>query len=129
MMSFNLLYGSGNNYYGTFCPRKCLHVLYSINVVLGWGGGGSDAAMEFVKMSMMSLVPVWCKICCDYNVLSYILFNVTFFLGNLMNPASEKGIHRCFCVRMKSTLTKRGVHVKCSGYRVSNALPLILSVE
>lgn len=30
-----------------------------------------------------------------------------------------KGYERAFCVRMKSTLTKRGCHFKSSGYRVS----------
>jgi neuronal PAS domain-containing protein 1/3 len=30
-----------------------------------------------------------------------------------------KGYDRAFCVRMKSTLTKRGCHFKSSGYRVS----------
>lgn len=29
-----------------------------------------------------------------------------------------KGYDRAFCVRMKSTLTKRGCHFKSSGYRV-----------
>ncbi|CAH1153285.1 unnamed protein product [Phaedon cochleariae] len=36
-------------------------------------------------------------------------------LGN--NPP-YKGLDRAFCVRMKSTLTKRGCHFKSSGYRV-----------
>lgn len=30
-----------------------------------------------------------------------------------------KGLDRAFCIRMKSTLTKRGCHFKSSGYRVS----------
>lgn len=30
-----------------------------------------------------------------------------------------KGYERAFCIRMKSTLTKRGCHFKSSGYRVS----------
>lgn len=42
-----------------------------------------------------------------------------FFSAVIMNPNPSKGYDRSFCVRMKSTLTKRGVHVKCSGYRVS----------
>lgn len=37
-----------------------------------------------------------------------------------MNPSPSSGFQRCFCVRMKSTLTKRGVHVKSNGYRVSD---------
>ncbi|GLH01195.1 Protein trachealess, partial [Gryllus bimaculatus] len=32
--------------------------------------------------------------------------------------SSYKGLERAFCVRMKSTLTKRGCHFKSSGYRV-----------
>lgn len=35
-----------------------------------------------------------------------------------MVPNLDKGPERCFCIRMKSTLTKRGVHVRSSGYRV-----------
>lgn len=34
-----------------------------------------------------------------------------------------KGYDRAFCVRMKSTLTKRGCHFKSSGYRVSEIVP------
>ncbi|XP_064484160.1 protein trachealess-like isoform X3 [Ornithodoros turicata] len=32
--------------------------------------------------------------------------------------AAYKGLERSFCIRMKSTLTKRGCHFKSSGYRV-----------
>ncbi|KAK3092406.1 hypothetical protein FSP39_002413 [Pinctada imbricata] len=35
-----------------------------------------------------------------------------------MLASPDKGMERTFCVRMKSTLTKRGVHVRTSGYRV-----------
>ena len=35
-----------------------------------------------------------------------------------MAPNPEKGSKRTFCLRMKSTLTKRGVHIRTSGYRV-----------
>ncbi|XP_052269328.1 neuronal PAS domain-containing protein 3-like isoform X1 [Dreissena polymorpha] len=35
-----------------------------------------------------------------------------------MTPDAEKGLTRSLCVRMKSTLTKRGVHSRSSGYRV-----------
>lgn len=34
-----------------------------------------------------------------------------------MSP-TDKGVERSLCLRMKSTLTKRGVHVRTSGYRV-----------
>ncbi|KAL5009305.1 hypothetical protein ScPMuIL_014886 [Solemya velum] len=37
-----------------------------------------------------------------------------------MNPSPEKGTERSFCLRMKSTLTKRGVHTRSAGYRVVN---------
>ena len=37
---------------------------------------------------------------------------------SVMSPNPSKGYDRCFCIRMKSTLTKRGVHFKSSGYRV-----------
>jgi len=39
-----------------------------------------------------------------------------------LNNSNYKGYGRAFCVRMKSTLTKRGCHFKSSGYRVSNSL-------
>nr|CAG4651732.1 EOG090X0484 [Triops cancriformis] len=49
--------------------------------------------------------------------------------GSTLNPdvsavmsfgsnSGYKGLDRCFCIRMKSTLTKRGCHFKSSGYRV-----------
>lgn len=38
---------------------------------------------------------------------------------SVSSQASYKGFERAFCVRMKSTLTKRGCHFKSSGYRVS----------
>ncbi|XP_061166787.1 protein trachealess-like isoform X2 [Saccostrea echinata] len=37
---------------------------------------------------------------------------------NFMAPNPNKGLKRTFCLRMKSTLTKRGVHIRTSGYRV-----------
>ncbi|ESO12518.1 hypothetical protein HELRODRAFT_63031 [Helobdella robusta] len=37
---------------------------------------------------------------------------------SVMSPNPSTGYDRCFCIRMKSTLTKRGVHFKSSGYRV-----------
>ncbi|XP_070180063.1 protein trachealess-like [Littorina saxatilis] len=42
--------------------------------------------------------------------------------GYAMNPNPKIGSARSFCIRMKSTLTKRGVHVKSSGYRVVHIL-------
>ncbi|GJQ67520.1 trh [Trypoxylus dichotomus] len=42
-------------------------------------------------------------------------------VSTIMTIASNptyKGLDRAFCVRMKSTLTKRGCHFKSSGYRV-----------
>lgn len=38
----------------------------------------------------------------------------------ITNNPTYKGLDRAFCVRMKSTLTKRGCHFKSSGYRVNN---------
>lgn len=37
---------------------------------------------------------------------------------SLSGTQPYKGLERAFCVRMKSTLTKRGCHFKTSGYRV-----------
>lgn len=37
----------------------------------------------------------------------------------LTSSSMYKGLDRAFCIRMKSTLTKRGCHFKSSGYRVS----------
>lgn len=39
-----------------------------------------------------------------------------------------KGLDRAFCIRMKSTLTKRGCHFKSSGYRVSNSYSVCKTV-
>lgn len=36
----------------------------------------------------------------------------------IMSPSLDKSPTRSFCIRMKSTLTKRGVHSRSSGYRV-----------
>ena len=51
-----------------------------------------------------------------YNTIHLLLFPT--FTAAIMSPSPTKGFDRTFCIRMKSTLTKRGVHVKCSGYRV-----------
>lgn len=40
----------------------------------------------------------------------------------LNSTSAYKGYDRAFCIRMKSTLTKRGCHFKSSGYRVSLCL-------
>ncbi|KAK2709476.1 protein trachealess-like isoform X2 [Artemia franciscana] len=37
---------------------------------------------------------------------------------SISKDADYKGFDRAFCLRMKSTLTKRGCHMKSSGYRV-----------
>ncbi|XP_050522122.1 protein trachealess isoform X2 [Daktulosphaira vitifoliae] len=37
---------------------------------------------------------------------------------SLSSSNAYKGLDRAFCIRMKSTLTKRGCHFKSSGYRV-----------
>ncbi|XP_041353055.1 protein trachealess-like [Gigantopelta aegis] len=42
--------------------------------------------------------------------------------GYIMNPNLNRSSGRSFSLRMKSTLTKRGVHVKCAGYRVVHVL-------
>ncbi|XP_074662483.1 protein trachealess-like [Tubulanus polymorphus] len=39
-------------------------------------------------------------------------------VSGLMQHSKTRGVERAFHIRMKSTLTKRGVHVKTSGYRV-----------
>ncbi|RZF37945.1 hypothetical protein LSTR_LSTR005445 [Laodelphax striatellus] len=39
-------------------------------------------------------------------------------LMSLGSTSMYKGLDRAFCIRMKSTLTKRGCHFKSSGYRV-----------
>ena len=41
--------------------------------------------------------------------------------------SNQQGFHRNFCVRMKSTLTKRGCNLRTSGYRVST--PFVFSFE
>ena len=47
---------------------------------------------------------------------------------SLESNAAYKGLDRSFCVRMKSTLTKRGCHFKSSGYRVSSVTFYVLNV-
>lgn len=44
----------------------------------------------------------------------------------MASNSQYKGIDRAFCVRMKSTLTKRGCHFKSSGYRVSKNIPIYM---
>lgn len=34
------------------------------------------------------------------------------------HPADSSSLERSFFIRLKSTLTKRGLHVKTSGYKV-----------
>ncbi|XP_035703736.1 protein trachealess isoform X3 [Folsomia candida] len=41
-----------------------------------------------------------------------------------LSSANYKGLDRAFCIRMKSTLTKRGCHFKSSGYRFQVVLVL-----
>lgn len=57
------------------------------------------------------------------NNLNLLLFFVCllFTVSSQMtlNSSTYKGFDRAFCIRMKSTLTKRGCHFKSSGYRVS----------
>ena len=82
--------------------------------------------LPWLMSAMWTVCCGWCPLC------GTVFWGITHLLpciGNLMNPAAEKGLHRCFCVRMKSTLTKRGVHVKSSGYRVSNASALSVQVQ
>ncbi len=40
-------------------------------------------------------------------------------LMSLESNSAYQGLDRSFCIRMKSTLTKRGCHFKSSGYRVT----------
>lgn len=40
-----------------------------------------------------------------------------------------RGMDRAFCVRMKSTLTKRGCHFKSSGYRVRTLEVFVLNED
>lgn len=63
-----------------------------------------------------------------YNALISNMFraDTEFLLTSLVSSVMAlsatglyKGYDRAFCVRMKSTLTKRGCHFKSSGYRVT----------
>jgi len=54
----------------------------------------------------------------------FINFTVCYPVTSLMNAKVDRlsgkpTFDRAFCIRMKSTLTKRGCHFKSSGYRVS----------
>lgn len=54
-----------------------------------------------------------------------VVFNLIIVSSVMSLSANNlyKGYDRAFCVRMKSTLTKRGCHFKSSGYRVSTLFP------
>jgi hypothetical protein len=57
------------------------------------------------------------------HINKFILLCFSLVVATLMSLNSNspyKGLDRAFCVRMKSTLTKRGCHFKSSGYRVSS---------
>ena len=65
---------------------------------------------------------------CNANIRICIVFRgfnsflYLFSVSSVMSLSATglyKGYDRAFCVRMKSTLTKRGCHFKSSGYRVS----------
>ena len=58
-----------------------------------------------------------CIVFRGFNSFLY-LFSVSSVMS-LSATGLYKGYDRAFCVRMKSTLTKRGCHFKSSGYRVS----------
>lgn len=54
-------------------------------------------------------------------------FSLSLPVSTVMSLGSNppyKGLERAFCIRMKSTLTKRGCHFKSSGYRVQHAIVL-----
>lgn len=52
------------------------------------------------------------------NYYNIVIFSVSSVMS-LSSTNAYKGLDRAFCIRMKSTLTKRGCHFKSSGYRVS----------
>lgn len=52
----------------------------------------------------------------------YAFFITVSSIMTLSSTNAYKGLDRAFCVRMKSTLTKRGCHFKSSGYRVYTRL-------
>lgn len=56
------------------------------------------------------------------HFLSVLLCGVVASVMTISSQNSYKGFERAFCVRMKSTLTKRGCHFKSSGYRVRTDL-------
>lgn len=43
--------------------------------------------------------------------------------------ALYRGMDRAFCIRMKSTLTKRGCHFKSSGYRVRKPTKITMTIK
>ena len=58
-----------------------------------------------------------------YKKISYYHFSVCYPVTSLMHARVDRQsgkptYDRSFCIRMKSTLTKRGCHFKSSGYRV-----------
>lgn len=77
------------------------------------------------KRSIIQIPTEFVKI----NSTSFIIFLFRFLkkkknvsvssVMSLNSTSAFRGLDRAFCVRMKSTLTKRGCHFKSSGYRVS----------
>ena len=55
----------------------------------------------------------------QFDVLFSVCYPVTSLMHARVDRQSGKPTYdRSFCIRMKSTLTKRGCHFKSSGYRV-----------
>lgn len=54
-----------------------------------------------------------------YNYFVFLISIVSAQMSLAASGALYRGMDRAFCIRMKSTLTKRGCHFKSSGYRVS----------
>lgn len=53
-----------------------------------------------------------------YFFLFLFFWKIVTSLMSLESNSAYQGLDRSFCIRMKSTLTKRGCHFKSSGYRV-----------
>ena len=58
---------------------------------------------------------------CEGKIIFLVCYPVTSLMHAKTDRTSGKPTYdRAFCIRMKSTLTKRGCHFKSSGYRVRN---------
>ena len=80
--------------------------------------GGSPAIPDGNSVNVNELYI--CIYICQYAHIFLVCYPVTSLMHAKTDRTTGKPSYdRAFCIRMKSTLTKRGCHFKSSGYRVT----------